>query len=124
MDRYDLSHVRRCLDIMQTLAEFNCEFGKGRNTTLALAEHTERFFEIGLWYSNKRIVNQVISLYQQSLSKCKEKSRVTYRVGIEEFVRSLRRLRKLLADERPRWKDVDRRLVGLRASYGGALTRA
>ena len=40
MDKYDLGHVMRCLDIMETLAEFNCEFGKGRSTTLALSEHT------------------------------------------------------------------------------------
>lgn len=123
MDRHDLSHVRRCLDIMQTLAEFNFEFGKGRKTTIAVAENVERFFEVGLWYSRKRIAGQVVTLYQESLKTCKEKRRVTYRFGIEQVSRSMARLRRMLAEERPRWADVDHRLVGLQSAYGRALTK-
>ena len=33
-------------------------------------EGAEQFFQIGLWYSNRRIVNEVIKGYEEALDAC------------------------------------------------------
>lgn len=70
----------------------------------------EEFFQIGLWYSKRRIVNGVTRIYERALRACYEMGRLEFRHGRTTLRQSVRRIRRLLSEERPRWRYQTRRL--------------
>jgi hypothetical protein len=110
MDRQDGSHVKRCLEIMETLAKFTCEFEKGRETIRQITVNAEKFFEIALWYSNRDLAQRVLVLYEKAMKACRadEKKKFTYGLWCVRI--SLGNLRALLKEQKPRWRELDEKL--------------
>lgn len=110
MDARDESYVLRCFDALETLAQFNSEFGHGRRAATSIADSAENFFEVGLWYSRKSIVNAVFRAYEKGLRACYEGQKLEFPHGRRIFKKSLRRIRKLLKEEHPAWDQQLRRV--------------
>jgi hypothetical protein len=115
MDKLGLRTVLDCLKGLSTLAVYNSEFGRGRRAAYAAAAQAENFFEIGLWYSRKKIVNGVLTLLEESIQKCYDKKVLKFPFGRATLRRSARRLQRLLGQWRPGWKPQARRLENLLA---------
>ena len=113
MDKHDSKQILDCINALSTLADFNCEFGHGRKATDSIAEHAEDFFEIGLWYNNKRIVNAVIRLYKSALKACYSEGKLDFKYGRTTLRRSIRKIQKLLTEEQPSWSYQRRQLAAL-----------
>lgn len=103
MNATDLRKVLGCIDALETLSTFNCEFGHSRKAAQATADHAEHFFEIGLWYARRRIANAVISLYEKGLHACYTRNRLEFRHGYRILRRSIRRNRRVLLSQQPLW---------------------
>lgn len=100
MDKHDLAMLIDCLDALETLIAFNCEFGHGRKAAQAIPEQMENFFEVGLWYSNRRISNAVIRMYRKALLACYTDGKLEFGFGQAQLRRSLRRVRTILTEEK------------------------
>lgn len=110
MNSQDLFSVLDCVDALGTLASFNSEFGHGREAILVIAEQMENFFEIGLWYSKRGIVNAVIREYDKALRGCYTDNRLEFQYGRRILRRSVRRLQKILREQQSSWRHQSRRL--------------
>jgi hypothetical protein len=124
MDRVGVAHVRRCLDVMDTLADFTCGFGRSRRTIAAVTTHTEKLFEVSLWYSNATIADDVIKLYRKALVASEGRGRRPFSYGRVRLRRSIGNLRRLAQEQKPRWRWLDRRLATLVGETRGRRTRS
>jgi len=104
--------VLMCIDALETLAEFNCEFGHSIKAVDAVAEHAENFMDIGIWYKDKKIVGNVITLYKKAISAC-EADHDNFLSGRKVLEQSLKKLSKRLASESPIWKGHRARISGM-----------
>ena len=96
MEQKDEKFVLKCIDAIETLVEFNCEFGHGKKATNEIAQHAEYFFEIGLWYSRKRIVNAVLRAYEKAIKACYSDGKLEFAYGRTSLRASSRRMRNML----------------------------
>jgi len=103
MTKNGLKQVLDCIQALSTLAEFNCEFGHGRKAIDSITEHGEDFFELGLWYNRRKIVNNVINLYRGALKACYTEGKLDFEYGRRSLRGSIRSLRKLVTEEQPTW---------------------
>lgn len=103
MDKRDEDEVLKCIDALKTLAEFNCEFGHGRKAIYSITEYAENFFEIGLWYSKRRVANTIIRAYKKAIQACLADEYAGFSYGRRVLRRSARKLLGLLAEDRPSW---------------------
>lgn len=110
MTKQDREQVDECIEALCTLAEFNCEFGRGRKATEAIAEHAENFFEVALWYSKKDLANRVLRLYDKAIASCSIEGKLKYPYGRRVLRRSLRKLEPLLTTKRSSWSYQSRRI--------------
>jgi hypothetical protein len=113
MDRRDLGQVLKCLAALETVAEFNSMFGHGRRAADQIAKQAENFFELSLWYSQRRIANGVIRIYQKSLSECYHKKKLEFAYGSKRYRQSIKRVRRMLISRKPGWDYQKRRLAQL-----------
>jgi hypothetical protein len=110
MDKRDEEQVLNCIDALATLAEFNCEFGHGRKAICSITEYGENFFEIGLWYSRRRVVNAIIQAYKKAIQGCSEDGNIEFPYGRRVLRKSARALLRLLTEERISWSYQRRKL--------------
>ena len=103
-------YVLNCINALETLVEINCEFGHYRKATDMIAEHAEYFFEIGLWYSRKRIVNAVLRAYEKAIGACYSEGKIEFNYGRTVLRRSTRRMRKMLEEEQNMWLRQNKRI--------------
>lgn len=103
MDKKDQKYVLDCIDALRTLAEFNCEFGHGRKATESIAENSENFFEIALWYNRRNIANAILGSYEKAIKVCYEEGKLKFAFGRIVLRKSLRKIRRLLDEERSEW---------------------
>lgn len=113
MTKRDLATVLECIDALETLATFNCEFGHGRKATESFIEQAQNFFEVGLWYSNRRIPNAVIRLYDKALKACYQDGRLSFRLGRTRLRRATRKLMAMLREEKPAWRYQAGKVAGI-----------
>lgn len=111
MNKNDVEYVLKCINILNTLSSFNCEFGHGRKAEEAIVGNIENFFEQGLWYSNKKIVNTVIRVYGESLKNCYEKNELKFAYGRTVLRKSVRKLQTLLKEEQKAWNTQRKNLI-------------
>ncbi len=102
MDKIDVRFVIDCIDALETLAKFNCEFGKGRRTVVAVSESAEQFLDIGIWYKKNSIIEKVVSTYAEALASCKADGKVEFKYGHGVITRSIQRMIGTLRQEKPR----------------------
>ena len=110
MDNRDEQQVLSCVEALETLAEFNCEFGHGRRAMRDIVTTASNLFEIGLWYSRKRIANAILRAYSKGLEACAPDGRVQFREGRTALRRSLRALDVLVRQEKPAWRGQCKRI--------------
>lgn len=110
MDSQDERFVLKCLDALSTLASFNCEFGHGGRATEKIAEQLQHFFEVGLWYSRRRIANAVLKAYGGALKACESAGASPFGYGRRTLRHSLRALRRLLEEQSGNWQHQRRRV--------------
>jgi hypothetical protein len=110
IDAKGMARVVECIDALETLASFNCEFGHGRSAARVIPEQLESFFEMGLWYSRRRIVDAVIAACQKGLAACFEDGRLKFPVGQRHIKESAKRMLSLLRKKKPGWQTQRRRL--------------
>ena len=103
MNKKDQKYVLNCVGALQTLAEFNCEFGHGRKAIESITENGENFFEIALWYNRRNIANTILRTYKKSIMACYEEDKLEFDFGRTVLRKSLRKIRKLLNEEQPEW---------------------
>ncbi len=103
IDKQDISHILNCVEILETLGSFNCEFIGGRKTIGEVTEFAEKFFEIGLWYSKIQISNRIIELYEKVLASCYSNDTLKFSYGYNELLKSLRNILSLLDEQKPSW---------------------
>ncbi len=103
MKKQGLQQILDCISALSLLAKFNCEFGHGRKALDSIMYNAENFLEMGLWYGKKRIVNAILGSYDFALKACYYKGKLEFKYGPPALRRSIRRLKKLLADEQPTW---------------------
>jgi hypothetical protein len=104
MDKVDIRFVIDCIDALETLAKFNCEFGKGRRTVVAVSQSAEQFLDIGIWYQKKSIIKKVISTYTKALASCKADGKVEFKYGHVVITRSIKRVIDTLGQEKPKFE--------------------
>jgi hypothetical protein len=104
MDKKNQKYVLKCVDALETLGQFNSEFGHGRKAAQSIAESAENFFEIALWYDTKRVANAVLRGYEKTLRGCYEYGKLEFSFGRTVLRRSLRKIRRLLNEQHPQWK--------------------
>ena len=98
--------VLGCLAALSTLAEFNGWCGHGKRVTDEIARVAEQFLQVSLWYSNKRICDRVIKVYNAALKACRPSSEESpFAYGQEKLLRSLRRVRRMLLERHSKWID-------------------
>ncbi len=111
MRKQGLASVLGCVDALDALADFNFAFGRGRKAAKTIAEQGENFFQIGLWYSKRRIVNAVMTMYEKAVRSCYgQAGKLEFPSGRKILWRSLRRLQRLLVAQRPAWRYQRRRI--------------
>ncbi len=114
MGRYGLNFVLDSIETLETLAKYNSEFGHGRKASETIARQAENFFDVAVWYGKRRIANAVISLYQEALKACySDRGELEFAPGRAALRSSLRRVRRTLSDQQPRWHYQRRRLNDL-----------
>src|SRR5262249_6569237 len=67
MENAEAKEVLGCVDALNTLFFFTCGHGHRQNNIRKIILSAEQFFQIGLWYSNRRIVNEIIKGYEEAL---------------------------------------------------------
>lgn len=115
MDKKNQKYVLECVDALETLGQFNSEFGHGRKAAQSIAESAENFFEIALWYGTKRVANAVLRVYDKALQGCYEDGKLKFSFGRTVLRKSLRNIRKLLNEQHPQWKYQSQRIDKLLA---------
>lgn len=105
--------VLSCVDALDTLAQFNCEFGHGRRAMRDIVKTAANLFEISLWYSRKRIANAVLRAYSKALAACAPEGNLEFRSGYIALRRSLKALDALVREQRPTWSSQRRRIRAL-----------
>lgn len=113
MDKKEQKYVLDCIDALRTLAEFNSEFGHGRKAAESIAENSENFFEIALWYDRRNIANAILRTYEKALKACYEKGKLKFAFGRTVLRKSLRKVRKLLNEQHSEWTHQHRRIETL-----------
>ena len=106
-----------CIEALDTLAMFNSNFGRGRQTTDAVCQSTENLLEVAIWYSRRRIADGVLRVYETGMQASLEESGKPYRYGVTRFRRSLRGARTAITKEQPTWKLQLRRIEKLLQDY-------
>jgi hypothetical protein len=121
MDKGGQRLVLDCLGALNTLADFNCSCGHGLKAAKVTGKMSLNFFEIGLWYSNKRIVSSVLNLYSTALKSCySESKRIEFRTGRDSLRRTILRASRLLHEEQPKWRRHAHQISELLSMYRGA----
>ncbi|NQT01378.1 MAG: HNH endonuclease [Planctomycetes bacterium] len=110
MDKKEQKYVLDCIDALRTLAEFNSEFGHGRKAAGSIAENSENFFEIALWYNRRNIANAILRTYEKSLKACYEEGKLNFAFARTLLRKSLRKVRKLLNEQHSEWTHQHRRI--------------
>jgi len=113
MDSQDLKYVLDCVDALDTLGDFNCDFRHGRKAVESFVQSAENFFEVGLWYKKKSIVNAVLRSYKNSLESSFHDGRLDFPFARKILRRSLRKLNHLLKDYPMIWNQHKRRISRL-----------
>lgn len=113
MNRHDLKIVLSSVEALATLADFNCMVGHGRKAADIITKQMEAFFDVGIWYSKKSIVNALIAAYEKALRSCYLKGRLDFLYGRTTLRGSIRRVRQMLLDEKPEWRHQKRCLEHL-----------
>lgn len=99
----DVEYILKCVGILKTLSSFNCEFGRGKKAVTAITENIENFFEQSLWYSNRKIANKIIEIYDESLKNCYDKRKLEFTYGHTVLRKSIKKLQILLKEEQKTW---------------------
>jgi len=110
MSKRDVAQAIDCIGVLETLAEFNCEFGHSKKAMNSITESAENFFEIGLWYSKKRIANAVIHIYKEAVKRCYSEGELEFSYGRRMLRRSIRELQRMLDEENLNWFHQRRRI--------------
>lgn len=93
MSQADQRDVLACIRALSTLTEFNCFSGHSRRTVESAVDAAEEFFQLGLRYRRRQILDAVIWMYR-ALKGCGD-----FKYGATRLRRSLRYLGKLLDDQ-------------------------
>lgn len=110
MSERDVAQVTDCIGVLETLAEFNCEYGHRKKAMNSITDSAENFFEIGLWYSKKRIVNEVIHIYEKAIESCYSEGHLEFAYGRRVLRRSVRKLQRMFGDEHLIWPHQHHRI--------------
>lgn len=110
MSKRDVAQAIDCIEVLGTLAEFNCEFGHMKKAMNSIIDSAENFFEIGLWYLKKRIMNAVIHIYEEAIKNCYSEGQLEFAYGRRVLRRSLRNLQKMFDEEHLNWSHQRRRI--------------
>ena len=106
MDKKDEKHGIKCAEIIETLADFNCKFARGRKATLAISQSAEKLFEIGIWYSKESIVKVVLDANDKGLDGCIEDGKIEFRSGYMTLRKSLLRLPNIIESDKSCWRGI------------------
>lgn len=106
MDKKDEKHVIKCAEIIETLAQFNCEFARGKKATVEISQSAEKLFEIGIWYSKESIVKAVLDAYDKGLGGCIEDGKLKFRSGYMTLRKSLSHLPNNIDADKPSWRSI------------------
>jgi len=117
MGKAGTTYVLKCLDILECLADFGCGYSRGKQATQAMSRTAENFFELATWYSNKQVANAVLKVYRSGLGSCVFQGKNEFPEGATVLKKSLQKIRTLLRDEKPSWKDIELSIVNLLKKY-------
>ena len=114
MNRNDANEVLGCVRALNALSYFTCANSHDKKNIQPILFSCERLFQIGLWYSNKRISNEVTKGYEQAIRGCyTDKKHLEFGFGRQAIRTSIRRLRKSILEIKPRWSAEMTRLEKL-----------
>jgi hypothetical protein len=106
MDKKDEKHVIKCAEIIEILADFNCQFARGKKATIAISQNAERLFEIGVWYLKESIAKTVLKAYDKGLDGCMEDGKIKFRTGYITLRKSLTRLPDYIESAKSFWRSI------------------
>jgi len=106
MDKKGEKRVIKCAGIIETLADFNCEFARGKKATIIISQSAEKLFEIGVWYSKQSIAKIVLSAYNKGLDGCQENGKIKFRSGYMILRKSLLRLSSFIEEDKSFWRGI------------------
>jgi hypothetical protein len=121
MDSRDAKHVVACIEVLDTLGRFNCEFTSREDVLEEVCKALENFFEVGCWYSDKHIVAAVLKAHRGSVVACKENEE-PFTPGLVILAKSLTRLGASLEESGLEWQAVATAVNELRESCAAAAT--
>lgn len=87
-------YVLKCIDALDTLADFNFQFGRNQDASKKIVESVENFLELAIWYSRKPIAKAILKLYKTAQKSCLDGK--PYKTGKAILLKSLRRTKKAL----------------------------
>lgn len=103
IDKDDAALIVGSIDSLRTLALFNCRHGHGRKTIDVISEHNQYFFELGITYSKKRIVDHSIDVYRTGVESCYEDGKLAFSYGRTSLRRSIRSSLEVMKTSKPTW---------------------
>jgi hypothetical protein len=87
--------------------------GHGRKAATIIAEQLENYFNVGVWYEQRRIVDAVTKACDEALLECYTQNCVDFMPGFKSLRQSMLKMRRVLIKDRPRWRHQSRRLEQL-----------
>lgn len=103
--------IRRSIDSLDTMILFNSEHGRSQKLQAVIAAQLANFFEQASWYSRPLLADQVLRAYATGLKGCR--SDVSFTAGTEVLKKSLGKLGKLLAVDKPGWRKQQAQITSL-----------
>ena len=117
MSKDDYDYIKKCIDTLDTLGSFTCEFTTNKIVVSLLCENIEHLFEIGCWYERKMIVNQVINAFDKFFKGCYENDEAPFKEGLKILNKSVDNLISIIEENELTWKKQLQRLKQLCEKY-------
>jgi hypothetical protein len=119
MDTSDERFVIQCVDVVESIAHFNCIIEQNLAALKAALASAETFFDIAIWYKRKAIAKAVLKVHSEAIRACAFEN--DFPTGVAALRRSLWKLSKRLAGSRLKWPEIDSKLRSLGRGHQARL---
>jgi len=106
MNKTDEKYIIRCIGVLETLADFNSEFARGRKVAESISKSNENLFEVGIWYSKKQIGKAALKVYEEGLKGSFENGKMKFPSGYKILRKSLLKLQGFIDENKNKWKEI------------------
>ena len=110
MDKSDEKWVIKCVDVVETVVDFNCLMEQDVPALRTGLDTAESLFDLSLWYKRQSIAKAVLKVYSESLRSCGVGRAVDFPSGVKALRLSAKKLLQKLRDSKLKYPSVEREL--------------